>query len=105
MTVDKSVVDFPIDGAPFKRLLSRQPFWRHFSLSQTPCGRRPHRPRAVLSQRGHTEQSGYRGALILTILAGLLTVLNAPAATEQILNGGLILIVTSAFARVVNERS
>jgi ribose transport system permease protein len=45
------------------------------------------------------------GALILTILAGLLTVLNAPAATEQILNGGLILIVTAAFARVVSERS
>jgi hypothetical protein len=27
VTVDKSVVDFPIDGAPFKRLLSRQPIW------------------------------------------------------------------------------
>jgi ribose transport system permease protein len=45
------------------------------------------------------------GALILTILAGLLTVLNAPAATEQILNGALILLVTTAYGRVVNERS
>jgi ribose transport system permease protein len=45
------------------------------------------------------------GALILTILAGLLTVLNAPAATNQILNGALIMVVTTAYARVVNERS
>jgi len=43
------------------------------------------------------------GALILTILAGLLTVLNAPAATGQILNGALILLFTTAYARVVNE--
>ena len=39
------------------------------------------------------------GALILTILAGLLTVINAPAATEQILDGALILVVTTAYAR------
>jgi ribose transport system permease protein len=45
------------------------------------------------------------GALILTIVAGLLTVLNAPAAMEQILYGGLILVVTGAYARVVNEQS
>jgi len=45
------------------------------------------------------------GALILTIMAGLLTVLNAPAATDQILNGALILLVTTAYTRVVNKRS
>jgi ribose transport system permease protein len=45
------------------------------------------------------------GTLILTILAGLLTVMNAPAATEQILNGALILVVTAAYARMVNEQS
>ena len=45
------------------------------------------------------------GALILTIVAGLLTVLNAPAATDQILNGALILLVTTAYARVVDKRS
>lgn len=45
------------------------------------------------------------GALVLTVLAGLLTVMNAPAATGQILDGALILIVTTAYARVVNERS
>lgn len=45
------------------------------------------------------------GSLILTILAGLLTGINAPAATEQILDGALILVVTTAYARAVNERT
>jgi hypothetical protein len=31
-----------MDGAPFKRLLQRQPFWHGPSLSQMPCGHRPH---------------------------------------------------------------
>jgi hypothetical protein len=31
--------------------------------------------------------------------------MNAPAATGQILDGALILIVTAAYAGVVNERS
>ena len=43
------------------------------------------------------------GALILTVLAGLLTVVSAPAAIELIVYGGIILVVAAAYARVVGE--
>ncbi len=45
------------------------------------------------------------GALILTIVAGLLTVVHAPAAVNQIVYGGIILVVAAAYARVVHEQS
>jgi ribose/xylose/arabinose/galactoside ABC-type transport system permease subunit len=45
------------------------------------------------------------GALILTIVAGLLVVLHAPAAIGQIVYGGLILVVAAAYARAVNEQA
>ena len=64
------------------------------------------RDRRHVHIRGAGGYSGtITGALILTILAGLLTVINAPAATEQILDGALILVVTTAYARAVNERT
>lgn len=45
------------------------------------------------------------GALILTIVAGLLTQLSAPAEIGQIVYGAIILVVAAAYARVVNDRS
>jgi len=45
------------------------------------------------------------GALILTIVAGLLVVVHAPAAIGQIVYGGIILVVAAAYSRVVNEQT
>ncbi len=45
------------------------------------------------------------GALILTLVTGLLTTLNAPGEVGQIVYGGIILVVAAAYARVINERS
>lgn len=45
------------------------------------------------------------GALILTIVAGLLVVIHAPAALSQIVYGGLILVVAAAYSRAVNEQT
>ena len=47
----------------------------------------------------------FMGAIILTIVAGLLVVIHAPAAVSQITYGGIILIVVAAYARVAHERS
>jgi len=44
------------------------------------------------------------GALILTVLASLLTVLNAPQPIRQIIYGGIILAVASAYARLTGDR-
>ena len=44
------------------------------------------------------------GALILTVLATLLTVLQMPEGARRILFGALILIVTAAYLRIVEER-
>jgi ribose transport system permease protein len=44
------------------------------------------------------------GALILTVLATLLTVLNAPQPIRQIIYGAIILVVASAYARLTGER-
>jgi ribose transport system permease protein len=43
------------------------------------------------------------GALILTVLASLLTVIDAPGAVRQILYGAIILAVAAAYARVTSE--
>jgi ribose transport system permease protein len=47
----------------------------------------------------------FMGAIILTIVAGLLVVLHAPAAIGQIVYGSIILVVAAAYARAVYERS
>jgi ribose transport system permease protein len=44
------------------------------------------------------------GALILTVLTSLLTVLNAPQPIRQIIYGVIILTVASAYARLTGER-
>ena len=44
------------------------------------------------------------GALILTVLATLLTVLQMPEGARRILFGALILLVTAAYLRIVEER-
>ena len=44
------------------------------------------------------------GALILTVLATLLTVLQMPEGARRILFGGLILVVTAAYLRIVEDR-
>jgi ribose transport system permease protein len=44
------------------------------------------------------------GALILTVLANLLTVLNAPQPIRQIIYGTIILAVAAAYARLTGER-
>jgi ribose transport system permease protein len=43
------------------------------------------------------------GALILTVLASLLTVMDAPGAVRQILYGAIILAVAAAYTRVIAE--
>jgi ribose transport system permease protein len=43
------------------------------------------------------------GALILTVLTTLLTVLGMPEATRQILFGAIILAVAAAYARITEE--
>lgn len=43
------------------------------------------------------------GALILTVLASLLTVVDAPGAVRQILYGAIILAVAAAYARITAE--
>jgi ribose transport system permease protein len=45
------------------------------------------------------------GALILTVLVGLLTVLDAPQPVRQILYGVIILTVAAAYARITGEAS
>lgn len=45
------------------------------------------------------------GALILTIVAGLLVVIHAPSEIGQIVYGGIILVVAASYARVVSEQS
>lgn len=47
----------------------------------------------------------FLGAIILTIVAGLLVVIHAPAAIGQVVYGGIILVVAASYARVTNERS
>ena len=44
------------------------------------------------------------GALILTVLATLLTVLQMPEGARRILFGALILVVTAAYLRIVEDR-
>jgi len=44
------------------------------------------------------------GALILTVLTSMLTVLNAPQPVRQIIYGAIILGVATAYARVTGER-
>jgi ribose transport system permease protein len=44
------------------------------------------------------------GALILTVLTSMLTVLNAPQPLRQIIYGGIILGVASVYARLTSER-
>jgi len=44
------------------------------------------------------------GALILTVLVNLLTVLNAPQPIRQIIYGAIILAVAAAYARLTGER-
>jgi ribose transport system permease protein len=43
------------------------------------------------------------GALILTVLAALLTVLGLPEPTRQILYGGIIVLVAAAYTRITRE--
>jgi ribose transport system permease protein len=43
------------------------------------------------------------GALILTVLASLLTIIDAPGAVRQILYGAIILAVAAAYARVTAD--
>jgi len=43
------------------------------------------------------------GALILTVLASLLTIMDAPGAVRQILYGAIILAVAAAYARVIAD--
>jgi ribose transport system permease protein len=45
------------------------------------------------------------GAVILTVLSGLLVVLHASSAIEQIVNGGIILVVVAIYVRMIRERS
>ena len=44
------------------------------------------------------------GALILTVLTTLLTVLQMPEGSRRILFGAIILLVTAAYLRIVEER-
>ena len=43
------------------------------------------------------------GAIILTVLVSLLTVLDAPEAIRQIIYGSIILAVAAAYTRVTSE--
>ena len=44
------------------------------------------------------------GALILTVLTTLLTVLQMPEGSRRILFGAIILLVTAAYLRIIEER-
>ena len=45
----------------------------------------------------------FLGAIILTIVAGLLVVIHAPAAIGQVVYGGIILVVAASYARVTSD--